>query len=255
MKSDLTMILADYRIDLGYFGGPLDLLLHLVRRHEMDVCRVSLAGITNEFNQHLDVLELLDLDLVGDFIVVASTLLEIKSRELLPTQQDVPDDEVEEDLSGSELIGRLLSYKRFKQASRQLDEQASEWLERYPRLSDDRPESTGERVPDRVRGVEIWDLVSALARIVRMPNVMEQTNIRMDETPMSVHQDRIRKRLVLEGRAEFSSFFDGQKSQSRIVGIFQAMLELIRHEQYRAEQIAGHGEIWILRPIDSENES
>jgi len=249
------MILADYRIHLGYFGGPLDLLLHLVRRHELDVCRVSLAGITNEFNQHLEVLELLDLDLIGDFIVVASTLLEIKSREVLPTTQDDSDDEVEEDLSGSELIGRLLSYKRFKQASRQLDDQASEWLERYPRLSDDRPESTGVRVPDRVRGVEIWDLVNALARIVRIPEVLEQTTIRMDETPMSVHQDRIRKRLVLEERAEFSSFFDGQKSQSRIVGIFQAILELIRHEQYRAEQSTAHGEIGILRPVDSPNAS
>jgi len=245
------MTLAEYRIDLGYFGGPLDLLLHLVRRQELDICRVSLARITSEFHHHLEVLELLNLDLIGDFLVVASTLLEIKSREVLPSSQDSSEDEVNEDLSGSELIQRLLEYKRFKQASGQLDERASEWLERYPRLSDDRPEKTEQRLPDTIRGVEIWDLVSALARIVRVPNAVEQTTIRMDETPISVHQDRIRRRLQLEDRAEFSSFFDGQKHQSRIVGIFQAILELIRHEHYRAEQIADGGEIWILCPVEA----
>lgn len=244
------MTLAEYRIDLGTYGGPLDLLLHLVRRHEVDICQLSLANITSDFNQHLEVLKLLDLDLIGDFIVVASTLLEIKSREVLPSPEEEPDDDIEDDLGSSELIQRLLEYKRFKSAAGQLEERAAEWLERYPRLSDDRPEKPGERMPDRVRGVEIWDLVSALARIIRMPEVTEQTTIRMDETPMAVHQDRIRNRLQLEDRAEFSSFFDGEKNQSRIVGIFQAILELIRHESYRAEQIANHGEIWILPPVD-----
>lgn len=247
------MTLTEYRIDLGCFGGPLDLLLHLVRRHELDICRISLSKITSDFNQHLEVLKLLDLDLIGDFIVVASTLLEIKSREVLPVAEEPDEDEVDEDLSGNELIQRLLEYKRYKHAARQLDDRASEWLERYPRLSDDRPESSGERVPDRVRGVEIWDLVSALARIIRMPDVVEQTTIRMDETPMAVHQDRIRRQLLSEERVTFSSFFDGEKNQSRIVGIFQAILELIRHEQYRAEQPTDGGEIWILPPLQGAN--
>lgn len=245
------MTLTEYRIDLGCFGGPLDLLLHLVRRHELDICNISLAKITSDFNQHLEVLKLLDLELIGDFIVVASTLLEIKSREVLPVVEDTDEEATDDDLSGNELIQRLLEYKRYKHAARQLDDRASEWLERYPRLSDDRPESNGERIPDRVRGVEIWDLVSALARIVRMPDVVEQTTIRMDETPMAVHQDRIRRRLHEQDRVEFSSFFDGEKNQSRIVGIFQAILELIRHEQYRAEQPIDGGEIWILPPLPS----
>ena len=100
----------------------------------------------------------------------------------------------------------------------------------------------------KVRGVEIWDLVSALARIVRIPDAAEQTTIRMDETPMAVHQDRIRQRLRNSERVEFSSLFEGEKIQSRIVGIFQAILELIRHEQYRALQENEGGEIWIMPP-------
>ena len=245
-----AMTLSEYRIDTGYFGGPLDLLLHLVRRHELDICRVSLSQLTTEFSDQLQILELLDLDLIGDFIVIASTLLEIKSREVLPKPEEqvhVDEDVIEE--SSSDLIAQLMQYKRYKNASKTLDDRASEWLERYPRLSDDRPDIKRDGAADRIREVELWDLVSALARIVRLPDVERETSIRMDETPLSVHQERIRKRLRTEPRVMFSSFFDGEKLQSRIVGIFQATLELIRHEQYRAEQPEMYGEIWILPPL------
>lgn len=245
------MNLAEYRVDLGRFGGPMDLLLYLVRRQELDICTISIARITRDFQQFLEVLELLDLDLIGDFIVVASTLLEIKSREVLPQPEEaVADEEVNE--TSSDLIGQLLQYKRYKNAAKSLDERASEWLERYPRLHDDRPDMKRDHGTDRIREVELWDLVSALARIVRMPEVEKATSIRMDETPIAVFQDRIRKRLSTEKRVAFSEFFEGEKLQSRIVGIFQATLELIRHEQYRAEQPQMYGEIWILPPRPAE---
>ena len=102
---------------------------------------------------------------------------------------------------------------------------------------------------DRIREVELWDLVSALARIVRLPEVEKATTIRLDETPMAVHQERIRKRLSENEKVRFSEFFDGEKQQSRIVGIFQAILELIRHEGYRATQPEIFGEIWIMPPL------
>jgi len=245
------MTLNDYQVRLTFFGGPLELLLHLVRRHELDICRVSLARITSEFRAWLDVLEFLDLDLIGDFIVTAAILLEIKSREVLPQAEDSVDEEAEEELAGSDLIQQLLHYKQYKNAARQLDERAAEWLEHYPRLSDDRPATRKTRTPDRIREVEIWDLVSALARIVRMPDIERETTIRMDETPISVHQSRIRERLKMEERVAFSSFFDGEKLQARIVGIFQAILELIRHEQFRCDQPQVNGEIWIMPPVES----
>lgn len=245
------MTLTDYKVDLGCYGGPMDLLLYLVRRHELDVCELSLAKITNDFQQFLGLLEILDLDMIGDFVVTASILLEIKSREVLPKPEENVDDK-DEDLieeSSSDLIAQLMQYKRYKNAARTLDDRASEWLERYPRLSDDRPDIKRDGAADRIREVELWDLVSALARIVRLPELEKETSIRMDETPLAVHQERIRKRLATESRVMFSSFFDGEKLQSRIVGIFQATLELIRHEQYRAEQPEMYGEIWILPPL------
>ena len=245
------MTLAEYRVELGRFGGPLDLLVYLVRRHEMDICTISLAKVTRDFQQYLEVLELLDLDLVGDFIVVASTLLEIKSREVLPQPEEVLAEDENVDETSSDLIAQLLQYKRYKNAARNLDDRASEWLERYPRLSEDRPDVKRDHSADRIREVELWDLVSALGRIVRIPEVERTTSIRMDETPIAVFQDRIRKRLATEEQVAFSSFFEGEKLQSRIVGIFQAVLELIRHERYRAQQPVMYGEIWVLPPAVS----
>jgi segregation and condensation protein A len=132
------MILTDYRIDTGLFAGPLDLLLYLVRKQEVDICAVSLARITTDFLDYIDVLEFLDFDLIGDFVVVASTLLEIKSREVLPTVAVVTEDSPEEE-TGSDLIARLMEYRRYKEASKLLEDRASEWMERFPRLSSDRP--------------------------------------------------------------------------------------------------------------------
>ena len=245
------MNLAEYKVELGCYGGPMDLLLYLVRRQELEIKQISLAKVTRDFQTYVQLLEMLDLDFIGDFIVVASTLLEIKSREVLPQPevQEEPD-EVEE--TGENLISQLMQYKRFKNAAKVLDNRASEWLERYPRLSDDRPDLKRDQATDQIREVELWDLVSALARIVRMPDVEKVGTIRMDETPMSELQGRIRERLKLEGRVSFSSFFEGEKLQSRIVGIFQATLELIRHEAYRAEQPVMYGEIWILPPKEAE---
>lgn len=242
------MIITDYRIELEDYAGPLDLLLYLVRRHEVDVCDVSLSRITADFQQYLEVLEFLDFDFIGEFVVVASTLLEIKSREVLPVTPEVSD-EVVEDESGVGLIGKLLEYRRYKEATKALEDRAAEWLERYPRLSSDRPDVQRDRSEDRIREVELWDLVSALSRVVRIPGVERESSIRMDETPMSVFQERIRAQVLAEGRAAFSGFFDGEKVQSRIAGIFLAILELIRHEEYRAEQPLDFGEIWILPPL------
>jgi len=242
------MTLAEYRIDTGFFAGPLDLMLYLVRKTEIDICTVSLSTITKDFVAYIDVLDFLDFDLIGDFVVTASTLLEIKSREVLPTQTETVADTDDPEESGSDLIARLMEYRRYKEASKLLDDRASEWLERYPRLSSDRPNIKRDHSEDRIKEVELWDLVSALARIIRMPDIEREVAIRMDETPMSVFQEQIRERIAIEGRVAFSSLFDGEKIQSRIVGIFLAILELIRHEHYRSEQPIDFGDIWILAP-------
>lgn len=241
---------TDYRVKLDLYCGPLDLLLYLVRREELDILRLPIARITTQFLEYLAVLEFIDFDEVGEFVVLASTLVEIKSRLLLPQEDQPPVEPEFQDDSRSQLIRQLLQYKQYKDAARALEERAAEWQERYPRLSDDRPRLGKDPSADRIKEVELWDLVSALARVLRKKAVEQETRIQYDDTPIAVYAQRIRRRIQAEGRVAFSAFFERTNVRSKIVGVFLAILELVRHHGYRAVQPVEYGDIWILPPVE-----
>lgn len=243
-----------YRVDLESFSGPLDLLLYLVRRSEVDVVELPLVTITGQFLDFLHVLKFLDLDLVGDFVVVASTLVELKSRQVLPQSSDTSEEDLlVEDDAKSELITRLMEYKRYKDAATALEERAVAWQQRFPRLSDDRPQIGRDHAADPIREVELWDLVSALSRVLQKKMVEESSSIRYDETPVAVHLDRIARAVRERKRVAFSEFFDETNERSKIIGIFLAILELLRHHGFRAEQPEAYGDIFVLPPLDSDS--
>lgn len=248
------MTTAQYKVELQIYSGPLDLLLYLIRRNELDILDLPVATITSSFNEFLDVLELIDLDLVGDFLVMASTLAEIKSRMVLPRAEEEEIAEVIDD-PRSDLIQQLLEYKKFKDAANALEEHAAEWQERYPRLSDERPKSGKDPAEDLIKEVELWDLVSALARVVKRKEVEEESSITYDDTPISTYVERIGARVRQEGKLAFSAFFEGEKLRSRITGIFLAILELLRHHHFRADQPEDYGEIWIMAPLPETEDS
>jgi len=239
----------DYRVELTTYTGPIDLLLYLVRRHEVDITDLPIAKITAQFSDFLEVLELIDFDLVGEFVVLASTLVEIKSRMVLPRpeEEEAPEVDLTED-PRSELVRQLLEYKKFKDAAKLLEDQAALWQQRYPRLSDERPAGGKEARQDHIKDVELWDLVSAFSRIVRQIDPEEQKSIVYDDTPISVYIDRVGKRVKQDQRVAFSSFFEGTNSKSKIVGIFLAILELLRNYYFRAVQEDECGEIWVMPP-------
>jgi segregation and condensation protein A len=147
----------------------------------------------------------------------------------------------------------LIEYKKFKDAAKVLEEQAAIWQERYPRLSDERPTEGGDPAHDRIKEVELWDLVSALARVIRHSPTVNETAIVYDDTPISTYVERIHARVQEEQRVAFSSLFAGTNLRSKIVGIFLAILELLRHYHLRAEQPIEFGEIWILLPAGHES--
>lgn len=242
--------LADYRVELDGFCGPLDLLLYLVRREEVEILDLPMAVITAQFVEFLEVLQILDLDFIGEFVVVASTLVEIKSRMVLPQDEVTPEIVERDEDPRSELVQQLLEYKRFKEAAQQLEEQAALWQQRFPRMSDDRPRGTGDPSQDLFKEVELWDLVSALSRVLRKNSEAAPTKVIYDDTPIAVYIEQIKQRVAEEGRCSFSSFFAGAYSRSRITGIFLAILELLRHQKYRAEQPIAYREIWILPPLE-----
>lgn len=240
----------DYRVELDVFSGPLDLLLYLVRRQEVEIVDLPITAITARFLEFLEVLQELDLDMIGDFVVMASALIEIKSRMVLPRDDEPPEMVQDEADPRSDLVMQLLEYKRFKDAARLLEDQAAEWQQRFPRLGDDRPRTGTDPALDRIKDVELWDLVSALSRVLSRNTATSPAKVIYDDTPISTYIERIRNRVELEGRVAFTSFFVGTNSRSRIVGIFLAILELLRHYQFRAEQPEEYGEIWVLPPLE-----
>lgn len=248
------MIAQSCRLELGNYSGPMDLLLYLVRRSELDVLDIEISKITSQFDEFLEILELVDLDVVGDFIVMAATLVEIKSRMVLPQAQEVEEEEAE-DVSNehidprTDLVKQLIEYKRFKDASEALEEHAAQWQDRYPRLHVERPTGGRNHAADLIKDVELWDLVSALARIVKQKHVEEKSSISYDETPIHLYIKEIGALVRKEKEVSFNSLFEGAYDKSRIVRKFLAVLELLRHYQFRAYQKVDYGDIMIYPPL------
>jgi len=232
-----------FRVDLDMFRGPLDLLLYLVRKQEVEVTDIPVATIAEQFLGYLEILSELDVNVAADFIEMSSTLMEIKSRMVLPRGGEETE-ELED--PREELVERLLMYKKYRDAASILDEQGRQWQQRLPRLADDLPPRRIEPALQPIQEVELWDLVSAFGRVVRDAQVLQPANIVYDDTPIHVHMDRIHQRLHQEGRASFSEMFRVGMHKSTMIGVFLAILELVRHHSIRAEQNDLHGEIWIL---------
>ena len=245
-----TRVSTDFRIELDIFRGPLDLLLYLVRKEEVEIVDIPIAKITDQFLQYLEVLKELNVDAVGDFVAVASTLIEIKSQRVLPRF-----DEVEETIEDprEELVRRLLEYKQYRDAASMLEERSRQWQLQCPRLSSDVPPRERDRAEEPIHEVELWDLVSAFARILRERELVKPSNIVYDDTPIHVYMMRIESRLRELGRVAFSSLFEQAVHRSTMVGTFLAVLELVRHHHILVEQNTLFSEIWVFpRPDCTE---
>jgi len=232
-----------FRVQLDMFSGPLDLLWYLVRKHELDILDIPIARVTEQYLEMITVLEAIDVNAVGDFLELATRLMEIKSRMMLPRQED--EEEAVED-PRHDMIERLLEYKKYKDAASMLEQRGQEFQRRFARRVNDLPTNRIDPAEQPIQEVELWDLVSAFARVVRDNAAVQPSNIYYDETPIEVYMDRIRERLAVEPRLAFTSLFERDMHRSQLVGLFLAVLELIRHLQVQVEQEELFGEIWIL---------
>ena len=233
----------DFRVDLDDFRGPLDLLLYLIRKQELDVIDIRIAAVTEQFLEHIAVLEQIDVDRVGDFLDVASQLIEMKSRAALPGEEEVAE-ELED--PRQDLVRRLLEYKQYRDAASVLEERSREWRERFPRTANDLPTRQVSPEHQPIQEVELWDLVSAFGRVLKAKHaVAGPESIRYDETPIHVYMQRIDEQLRRGGQISFTAFFESSVHKSKLVGMFLAVLELVRHQHARAAQPALFGEIWL----------
>jgi segregation and condensation protein A len=234
----------DYQVNLDVFRGPLDLLLYLVKRDEIDIRDIPIARVTEQFKEYLNVFHLIDVEQAGDFLVMASTLMEIKSKLLLPRADE--EDAAEAD-PRQELVRQLLEYKRFKDAAALLEAQAEQQSRRLTRQPS--PTSFTPTAP-ALRPVELWDLVSAFGRLMRETLALQPQSIVLDFTPIHVYMEQILARLEQEQRLPFSALFIPPHTRGRLVGLFLAALELTKGRQIVPEQPDVFGEIWLSRRRD-----
>src|SRR5438128_1209605 len=212
----------DYLVELDTFRGPLDLLLYLVKRNEVDICDIPMARIAEQFREYLNVLQLIDVEWAGEFLVMAATLMEIKSRMLLPRSEEGLTAEEDPRL---ELVRQLIEYKKFKDAAAVLEEHAERQQTRLPRLPVELPAAPDPAVQPLQR-VELWDLVSAFGRLMRETLALQPRQIIVDQTPVQVHMDWILQQLDRQPRLAFAALFTPPYQRSRLVGLFLAILEL-----------------------------
>jgi segregation and condensation protein A len=231
----------DYLVDLEMFRGPLDLLLYLVKRNEVDICDIPIAQITEQFLGYLRVLEMIDVERAGDFLVMAATLMEIKSKMLLPHEEADVEDAADPRM---ELVRKLVEYKKFKEAAALLEAQAERQWCRVPRQPIESFAGVSP-IDQPLQQVELWDLVSAFGRLMRETLASAPQEITADQTPIHVYMDSILARLRQERRIAFSKIFTPPHTRARLVALFLALLELIRTCQVLAEQPEVFGDIWL----------
>jgi len=241
-----------YTVALESFHGPLDLLLYLVKRSEVDVLDIPIAQLTEQFLEHIQVVHEIDVEFAGEFLVMAATLMEIKSRMLLPVEAQEEEDDAPD--PRRELVRQLLEYRKFKDAAAALEERAETQATRVSR-QEHSDQSTA--VGPTVKPVELWDLVSAFARLMRETQSLQPTTILVDDTPQHIYEARIRERVRVEFRVRFLDVFTAPFFKAKLIGIFLAVLELVRHHGVGLEQPDGEGgDIWLVElPAEPEGEA
>lgn len=224
--------MQDYRVQLETYSGPLDLLLYLIRRDEVDIYDIPISRVLEQYIGYVKVLEEIDPDTVGDFLVLAATLMEIKSRMLLPKPPPEVDDGDGLD-PRADLVRQLLAYKAFRDAAGALHDRAETHARRFPRPA---IEIDAEGEVD-IEDVQIWDLLAAFNKLLTSVGKQRaQHEVVYDDTPITLHAADILDRLEREGPAlTFERIFEG-RTRGEMVGLFLAMLELIRQDRIRVEQ-------------------
>lgn len=233
----------EYRVRLEVFEGPLDLLLYLIRKNEVDIYDIPIETITRQYMDYLDLMRMLDLNIAGEFLVMAATLMVIKSRMLLPPEERPEDEEAEEEDPRWELVKQLLEYKKFKEAAQFLELKEAEQQNVFV------PEQRVSLPPADPAGsladVSIFDLIGVFNEALKR---LPREDLREVFGENYTVADKIEElvRLTAEhGRLKLSELFSRMRSRVEMVCTFLALLELIRLKQVRAVQDRPFGDVLI----------
>ena len=245
-----------YQVRLEHFEGPLDLLLYLIREHEVDIYDIPISLVTQQYLQYLELLKLLDLEVGSEYLLMAATLLRIKSKMLLPRRSEEEEDEAVD--PREELVQRLLEYRQFKEAAGVLNEHQD-------RSADVFYHPPAENVDEDLNGVEtldtrlvgnlnLWDLLQAFRFTLDRARDDFDRTVERETLSIEDRMDDILDNLKKQKNLFFSSLFQEDLSRSFLIVTFLALLELIRQNRVVFEQTDTLGEIWLTLS-DSVNPS
>jgi segregation and condensation protein A len=239
-----------FQVNLEMFQGPLDLLLHLIREHQLDILDIPMARITDEYLRTLALMQELDLDVAGEFLVMAATLIHIKSKMLLPPEEAAEGEEIEEKDPRAELVTRLLEYRKFKEAAQTLGILEAEQLLLHRR---------GAPALDlEVEGplqVSMFELLRAFRDILQRADVATPIEITPEELSVGQRIVVLLDRLAAESPLEFANLFADTHRRVEIIVTFLALLELLRRRLATARQVEPLGPIMVYRAVERDEVS
>ncbi len=239
-----------YRLKLDIFEGPLDLLLFLIKKNDIDICDIPIAQITEQYLEYIEMMRLLDLEAVGEFLVMAATLMQIKSKMLLPRD---PVAEEEREDPRDELVRRLQEYKLFKEAAERLREKEALRQRLFPRRVD---EETRRELEEEAQEVSfettLFDLIDAFSGALKRMREKAVYEVREEEYTVEQKIHEVLHGLLERPRIRLDEFFSKARCKMEIIVLFIAVLELIRLKEIRVVQKRLFAEIEIVRNTEKE---
>ncbi|MBI5419699.1 MAG: segregation/condensation protein A [Deltaproteobacteria bacterium] len=231
---------------LGVFEGPLDLLLHLVRENKLDIHDIPIAKITEQYLAYLDVMKALNLDVAGEFLVMASTLLYIKSRSLLPRGDEEPDPEEDPEIMRAELSRRLVEYQKFKEAAARLADRPILGRDVFAR------DFLAEEIPEEevaITELSLADLITAFKDVLARIPEKEAHEVFVDRLTIADAIAFLLDRIKDDGAIRFDRLLEEFKTKNEIISFFLGILELVRLRTVKVYQANPMGLITIVPSV------
>jgi segregation and condensation protein A len=235
-----------YRVQLELFEGPLDLLLHLIKKSEVDITDIPVASITEQYLGYLDLMRELNLDVAGEFLVMAATLMLVKSRMLLPAPEGEED---EEDDPRADLVRQLLEYSRYRDSAFELGERPRLNRDTFVRMRNAEGIEPDPNLPPHLK-VTLWELMAAFQKVLKRSQPDPVHEIANDPVRVRDRIDGILRTLSVARKVTFESLFDESSSRSFVIVTFLALLELGKLGAIDALQEEPMGEILIVLAVD-----
>ncbi len=239
-----------FTVHLDNFAGPLDLLLHLIKKNEVEITDIPIAEITAQYLAVIDVLQTLNLDMAGEFLLMAATLLHIKSRMLLPQAVDDGGEEIDEEDPRAELVRRLLEYQKYKEAAIRLDQLPQLHRELFVRAAP-APEVL-EGGEGEFAAIGLYDLLQALQHLLRERPAQMVHDVYSEQLSVADRINQILTALQGEQSLSFSELFATQKTRHEVIVTFLAMLELVKMRLVHLLQSQRFGTIWLTPAVQEQ---